>query len=644
MWAVLLQIVAIASGWQIVRQLPWTWRYGEALAASVAIGFTVVPWVYLIAALLFGWQVAMPLASAVLLGATILSQWLTRPHARFIRKPYVSRGDLRQWIVWLTVACGVLTIVSLVITSYQFPTTNGSWLSNGNVWGDGPLHVTFANQFAHGNNVDLTLHLYEKLPLRYPFMSDFWSGVLMRLTSSWIIGLMLPSLIMMLALLQLLFSFAHRLLGSARAAWLSWMMIVFSGSLNTGVALTGILFNKGLEAYNAAVGFSVSNVTGDDYLNFVYSHLLPQRSFLFAMPLLIVIMTAILELYRHQKTKKSVRWWPTAILIGILGGLLPLVHTYTFLVLVGLLVMATIGWWVTRRKLPPEWWLMLGIIALLAAPQLIWQFNSAYYGGFGHFIAGWMASNYEAATNEFWPWWWLRNIGWLFVMIIGGWYWLWQQRVKPEIWLIYVAGVAIFVVANLYVFQPTYWDNMKFFEYALWFIMLACGVVLARWSRRLPGMLVVIVIMTSLTVTGFYTLVLSGPKLTFELLSSSDVHFGNDLRRLLPHSAYVLVTDRHNSPVTMLSGANVLMSYSGWYNLYGNNWPQTLADRTTMLSGGDNAPALIKQYGLTHAVFSDDDVLDGQVKQAFYSAHYQQVTHEDGWWVYDLQKPADPST
>lgn len=638
MWAVLLQVVAVAAGWQIIRQLPWTWRRGEALAASVAVGYSLAAWLYFAVALAAGWAVALPMVSILLAGATVLSWWKLPRRAQLTSTSYVPVAGWQRWIVRVSVLGGVAAVSHLVFLSYQFPAADGSWLSNGNVWGDGPLHVTLVNQFAHGQQLDLVSPVYKQVLLTYPLIADFWSGVLMRLTSSWHIGLMLPSLVMILALMQLLFSFGYRLLGSARAAWLAWLMIVFSGSLRGGFQLTQTLLTKGLEGYHAKVGTSIPFATGDNYLNFFHSHPLPQRAYLFGMALLLVVLTGLVELYRRHRQQKHEQWRLAAVLTGVCGGLLPLVHTHSFMVLAGLLGLATIGLWLKHRRWPAGWWLMLGIMAALAAPQIIWQFTSTFHSGFSRWTWGWMMTNFEPTPHDFWPRFWLWNVGWLFVMIVAGWYWLRQLRAQAEIWLVYLAGVAIFVIANVYIFQPSYWDNMKFFEYAFWLIMLASGWVLAAWSRKRPGAIVVAGIMASLTVMGFYTLVLSGPKLTFQLLSPTDVKFGETLRNELPASSYVLVGDRHNHPVTMLAGAKVLMTFGGWYNLYDGNWIQTLQDRGTMLTGEAGAAGLIQQYGLAYAVFSDAEVMNGEANLQFYQDNYKLVMYEYGWWVYSLRE------
>ncbi len=639
MWALGLLFLSIVVGWQVVRLLPLKMHRLEALAASVAVGFNISGWAFLVMAAAFGFSIGLSVAIGLLLAAVSIGWWRLKSRATLTSTQY-TKNPFYRWVSRVLALLIVVWVSNLVVLSYQFPSATGAWLSNGNVWGDSPLHVGLITQFAHGNTLDLVSPIYQKVILTYPFIADFWSGILMRMGGDWYISLMLPSLIMMLSLLQLVFSFGLRLLGSVRAAWLQFLMLVFSGSLRGGWMLSKILFTKGLVAYNAVVGTSLAFATGDNYLNFLHSHALPQRSYLFGMPLLIVVASVALQLYREKPAKTSHRVaLSTGIIAGALAGLLPLVHTHSFLLLAAVLALATGLFWWRHTKLPAGWLPMLVTMAVVAAPQIIWQFATTYDSHFNHWIWGWMMQNFSPQPHANWLVYWFVNIGFLFIFILAGWYWLRRARATPEIWLCYVAGVLVFAACNVYVFQPSLWDNMKFFEYAFWLEMLAIAYVFDRWWRHIGGKIVTSVLMISLCAMGFYTIVLSGPVLTFELLSANEARFGEHMQTLLPPDAYILVGDRHNHPITMLADRKVLMSYAGWYNLYHANWPVVLADRTTMLTGGSGAAQLIRSYGLTHAVFSDSEVALSNANLDFYRSHYQLLTNESGWWVFDLRRP-----
>jgi hypothetical protein len=633
MWA-LIVLLAIGFGWSLIRLLPFEWQRLEAAAASLVVGFVLAPWLYFVLAWLFGWQFGLTFGTGLMAAVVAVSLLRIKQRLKFAPMPRLTwkRGGL--WILAVAVAWWMC---SLVASSYSFR-SSGGWSSNGNVWGDSPLHVALVTQFAHGMHLDLVAPYYQHVALTYPFMPDLWSGVLMRFTDNWIAGLTAPTMLMMLSLLVMLFYAAKRLLNSELGAWLAWYMLVFSGSLAGVFRVLWQLATK--QGDYRSVMLVQGRATTDTYVNFFYSHPLPQRSYLFGMPLLLVAGLIALELYRQRRAgvKHRRRLQLAGGIAGLLVGLMPLVHSHSFVVMAGMLGLAAVLIWWRERRLPIGWAPMLGLGAALAIPQFVWQAAHSYHQGFSHWIWGWVVINDNAAHAN-WLLFWLASIGWLMVMIVAGWYFLRRIRVSAEVWFVYLVGLAIFGICNLYVFQPSIWDNMKLFEYSFWFIMLVTAAVMVAWCRYWWGKLLTGGLMLSLCAMGFVTLVLSGSLQDYPLLSGQEVTFGNHMRTALPSNAYLLVGDRHNSPITMLADRKVVMTYGGWYNLYAADWPQTYADRQTMLQGSDGALALINKYGANFAAFSDSEIAGGSVNLNFFQSHFQVFDYEAGWWVFDLRHP-----
>lgn len=625
--------LSVMFGWQVVRQLPMVFYRLEAIAFSVVIGIITATWTVFIAALLLGFAIGLPVATVLLLSLTSTLYFFVKPRYTINTKPYVKNW---RWLARISAGLICSLLLWLTYLSYQFPAADGTWITNGNVYGDGPLHVSLANQFAIGNSVDLVSSVYQKAPLTYPFLSDFYSGVLRRLGADWQLTMVLPSALVIVSLAQLIFSFGYRLLRSTLGAWLQFLMLIFGGSLHGGIVLGWVLFTQGIEAYHEKIGNAIVFATGDQYLNIVYSHFLPQRSYLFGMALFIVAASITLEIYRSFGKKVSLRTVRiTALAAGVLIGMMPMVHMHSFLVAGSLLVLATVGMMIYRR-LPTGWWWLVVSAGIVAMPQLIWQFGHSFHGHFISFITGWMMQNFLPVNDVNIVWFWLGQLGLLLVVMLAGWYWLYRYHASAEIWLIYVAGLIIFVLCNVISFQPSLWDNMKLFNYAFWFFMIVTAYIFLQWRHHHFGRLIVIVGMTSLCLYGVITLCISGPRINIELLSKNDVAFGEQLRTEIPETAYVLVTDRHSHPVTMLSDRKVLVSYSGWYNLYGEEWGQIVTDRDAMLQGATSASSLIAKYELTHAVFSDNEVSQNTVALQYFLSHYKLVSHDKGWWVFDL--------
>lgn|GEM_PF-1599509 len=634
-----MQVLAVFFGWQIVRALPMRFHRLEVVAASLVIGYNLAAWLVFLLALIVGWNFGLPLATMLILAGSLWSHFKWRSRYEIVPMP-----RRKGWIKWAEIILAALiawVMINLVLASYNFPAV-GDWYSNGNVWGDSPLHVGLANQFAHGDTVDMVSPIYLKVPLAYPIMGDFWSGVLLRLTDSWFWAMTIPTMTMLLATLQLIFSFGYRLLGSLKGAWLQFLMITFSGSLRGAFILGNVLLTRGFTAYNETVGTSLAFATGDNYLNFVNSHLLPQRAYLFGMGFFIIAASILLHIYKetrlhHINREATLR---LGLIGGVIAGSLPLIHTHSFMVLLGVMILATGALaYRGRGHVPTPWWLMLITTMALAVPQLYWQFRTTYNSHFGHWIFGWMMQNFELRPNDNWFGFWFLNVGFLFVAALAGWYFLRRYRAKAELWLAYVAGVSIFLICNIYVFQPSTWDNMKFFEYGFWFIMIAIAFVLTKWWNSLVGKVAVVIVMLSLCTMGFFALVLSGGnQLTFQILSSQDVAVGQYVQKNLPDDAYILVGDQHNNPVTMLGDRKVLMTFSGWYNLYGADWATTLSDRGAMLGGKDGAEDLIRSYGLNYAIFNLNEVGSGEANLDYYEQHFSLEYDLNGWYIFNLQR------
>jgi len=633
MWAALV-ILAVAFGWSLVRLLPFRWQRVEALAAAVALGFTLAPWVYFLVALVSNWSFAMIAATLLLAVASVGSWWLIPRRLEFEGWPRITAGSVCLWGAAVVV---IAWLGYLAWSSYAFAST-GDWYTNGNVWGDSPLHVALITQFAHGDKLDLVSPVYERMALTYPLISDFWSGVLMRVSNSWILSLAVPSVIMMVDLLVLLYFAGYRLLKSRTGAWLAWYMLVFSGPVAGAYKVIGGLL-AGSGDYTTLIT-SLGNGGNYAYLNFAYSHLLPQRSYLFGMALLVVAALVALELYRRRSEDAKYRQHlrVAGVLGGVMVGLMPLVHTHSFLVMAVLGTIAGAALWWRERKLPDGWIWMGATAAILAIPQVLWQ-EAHSYPGFSHFSLG-FTGTVGGVEQTNWFAFWVCSLGWLCIFAGLGWYVLVRMRVRAEIWVVYAVGVILFAAANIYVFQPSTWDNMKLFEYSAWFLMLASAAVFAGWCKSVWGRVATGVIMVSVCAAGFITLVPGARAENYELLSHDEVRFGQHMQSAMPADAYVLVGDRHNSPITMFSDRKVLMTYAGWYNLYGSDWEETMANRQIMLEGGPGAADLIERYQVNFAAFSDSEVYSEGINLSYFQSHYKLFDYEAGWWVFDLRKQA----
>lgn len=374
---------------------------------------------------------------------------------------------------------------------------------------------------------------------------------------------------------------------------------------------------------------------------------LPQRPMAYGTAiflLVVVIALSIRELVARQ--------WPAAVVGAVLIGLLPWIHVHAFLAL----AMAGPFLLLWRRRL--EWLVLAGGGAVLAAPRLIMiaagPHGSTFAGNtFPCVQVGWLSNVNQSSCSApvtdviFFPiklffngdWWgfWLSNLGIVVpLLLIAGVVLLCAvpgfalpvrskaQRVLS--WFGRDAAIfalclsAVFIAANIFVFQSWNWDNTKLFAY--WYIgpailigSLVCN-VWGKWWRNI------------LACIGYATVVLTGVIVVVGIPWSSYKNGTFDTSRLpvadaaerqmaarivakTSTSAIFVTTRAPDDPVETLAGRTTLMGYYGWLWSYGIDFGTPPHDRTddvaTILRGCQTIAAsqcqvwkLIKQYDVSY--------------------------------------------
>jgi uncharacterized membrane protein YcaP (DUF421 family) len=88
---------------------------------------------------------------------------------------------------------------------------------------------------------------------------------------------------------------------------------------------------------------------------------------------------------------------------------------------------------------------------LLSFPQLIyWTFPQSVSGGYLRLMPGW------TSKTDFWPWFWIKNTGLFFILLL-----LALFSPKNRLKAFYLPAIVLFILAELVIFQPWDWDNIK---------------------------------------------------------------------------------------------------------------------------------------------------------------------------------------
>ena len=640
MTAVLLFVSSLLAGVAWVRLLPGRMGWPERLAAAGVISVLAGMWASWLAVLACGFAIGTVVAVFAMLAAAFLG-W-RRARGRGGPPTAALPRGLRWW--WLGTTAPLSALLAYLDSTHYLPELDGGWGSAGSTWGDLAMHASLTARFAQEPRFEWDLPLLHGAPLTYPFLPDFWSGMLHRGGFSLRWALLLPTLVLGLALLQLLFFAGWRAGRSRVAAVMATLIVLFDGSAAGMPLLWRHLRETGLSplAYMQTGWHDFAHIPAINlrFSNIVVDALLPQRGMLAGLSAFLLAVLLLRGAWEEERRGR--RRIGALAAAGALLGLLPFVHVHTFLVLGGVM-----GWLALARTLqwhratkersgqPAEaaapwfWWGALAGGLLLAAPQLAWQLGHAYDATFSHWQLGWMTAPGESPIVF-----WIRNLGVLLPLLVGAPWWLrrWPAR---GFWLHLLAPcLAVFAVANVYLFQPHAYDNLKLIFYSYLALALGSARLLAAWWRR--GSWPRVCAATCLffaTAIGTVS-VLSEATLHWPLLDGDEVAIGFELRQLTPPDARFLTADQHDHPVPIVAGRRIVLGYRGWLWTYGLHVAPVLADVRRIYAGDDAAPLLLRRYGVDYVFIGPGERRAFTVRDDFFASRYPLLLQRGRYFVY----------
>lgn len=622
------------SIWVGIKHLKPSLTKGEGLAVSLVVGVLASSWItfgswYLVGQIwgtIMSWLI--PFSIVVWQRAAIWSLMLDVRIA-FMR---LLRHPQRLWQLriafWVALA---LMMVWLCYTHFLQPSPEG-WRSAGNTWADLALHMSLASHFVVQGVHNLILPVFPATKLTYPFLIDLQAAQLYQIGHSWQIAFGYTSWLLIMSGCYLLYRIATRITAH-RLAGIIWLaLIVLAGTAAGVIPLWRDLLSGGLgvgkDYSHLAVGAPASQ---EHFANLVTSHLLPQRSYLMGLALTSSCVILLQSYFESLKKTKLWHW----LLVGVITGLLPFAHIHSAFVMAGLIGGSAI--WLSSTRQPQARWAWLGVIVagVIALPQLIWQFGGSFHGGFSYWHLGWMTPEGQS-TLVFW---WI-NWGILILLIPLAIWRASRRQWSPVLWLLIIEGLFILIACNLYVFQPNIWDNMKFITYAYIWLTLPVAWLLAKFVRPgWPEKLIVAVGILIITTPGLQSIWFEGSQ-SYLFLSNADLNLANYVSQNTAPSATILTSDRHNHPVSTLTGRTNIMGYRGWLSSYGIDYTSTENDLESIWLQESGAHQLINKYHIQYIALSDTEATEKGVDIEQINRTYSEVYYQDGWHVWAV----DPSS
>ena len=596
----------------------------ERLQLGSVCGSAAAIWAPVPFSFLFGFSIASHFCAAAL-GVTA-SVFLIKGIA------FPSRDELKaEWREQRAYLCLLIPFMALcviLLCSHTLQVRNGAIYTGQSGWGDMPMHLGFITSIAAQGTFPPEYSILPGERLCYPFLCDSVSSSLYLLGTPLRWAYMIPAFFAFMQVFSGFYLLAHSMLRRLSSALLAFVFFFLNGGLGM------IYFTGEYSLKQLLTGFYKTPTNLGDkgirWVNVIADMLLPQRATLFGWAVLFAVL---LLLYRAVFCGEKKLFLPA----GILGGLLPMIHTHSYLAL-GIVAACWLVCSAIRDRVSKKWllsWLAFGLPAVaLAVPQLLlWTFHSVEGNEqFLRFHFDWINGG-----KENWLWFWLKNVGPLF--LISPIAFILAEKEKRAV---FFPAMFLFVLCEFVVFQPNVYDNNKLLcvSYALLCILCADLVVravekLRFLSVRAAVLFLLIALCTNAAVFTLAREYVSGTgKYAIRLFSASDASAAEFIRENTAPDALFLTADNHNNAVAALTGRNVFCGCPSYLFYHGLDYASRSELAKTLLTDGESFEKLHRELGIDYVYIGDYERGLPGVDAAFFEENYPAVFRSSGVTIY----------
>ncbi len=500
---------------------------------------------------------------------------------------------------------------------------SGLYAGHVNLWGDWTVHLGIVSSFAYGANFPPSHPRFDGNAFAYHYLSDLTSAAMVPLGMDPAGALALHSYVGSVLVAVGLFAFARRMTRDRTAASLALVLFFLGGGLGWLATAAAIDGSKDILGTISTLAWDrqVKREFNLQFVNMFFGFIASQRAFLYGLPLAFAILSTLLVAVRRADVRLF-------IVAGAIAGLLPLAHLGTLLAL-------AIVTPVLFLLFPSRAWFAFFIVWMaVAVPQLLTQLG----GGAGalsalRLQAGWVSS------PDPWPWFWMKNLGWFAPLLIAG---LLTRRLVPErARRFLLAFMALFVAANVAVFQPWDWDNHKLLVY--WFLAVAivAAALLVRVWRRRPEIgtrTLVLGVLLSMTASGLLEDIgtLLGQS-RYRMLVPDQLSLAEQVRASTQPDALFVVGMQNHDPIAMLTGRRIYMGDDNWLWTEGIRYEERRDEVRRIYRAEPGTEAILAERGIDFVVIGPHEREALQADEEAFRSRYPVLTSAGDWTVYDVR-------
>jgi len=535
-------------------------------------------------------------------------------------------------------------------------TPNGISTGASQNYGDLPFHLGAIFSFTDGQNFPPENPSYAFAKFSYPFMADLITAALVKFGAGSVREAMLvQNIFLAFSLLVILERFVFKLTGSRLAGKIAPVSLFFSGGLGFLWFLKD--YWQGTQAFfdllwNLPKDYTISEKFR--WGNSLVVLFVTQRSLLLGMPLTLIVLQKLWEIFSNGKeekrqvekgeslSSKSFSFSFPPFIIGLLAGTLPLIHVHSLVVL---FVVSAFLFFFRLDKLRE--WIAFGVgVSIVAVPELIWAMtgSATRLTEFVDWHFGWDKGD----ANFFWFW--LTNTGIFIPLLLFGIYFIFNSKMKKRegaeedkgrmtnLLLFSLPFFLCFFVSNAIKLAPWEWDNIKVLIY--WFVgslPIVAFILAWLWNRDRILKIVAGCCLIILTASGALDVWRTvSRKIDNKVFEKDSVAVAEQIKRKTAPNALFLNAPTFNSAV-VLSGRRSLMRYTGHLSSYGIDYGARESEVKKIYAGDGTAEILLDKYGIEYVLISPEEKSNLTVNEEFFR-RFPVVAEAGQYRVYQIKK------
>ena len=470
---------------------------------------------------------------------------------------------INKWILILLILPITIIIIALLTNHILVPTENGV-ASGQSTYGDLNMHLGFITSIAEQGKFPPDYAFLSGYKLNYPFFIDMLSSSLYLFGAPLRWAVLVPSYVFAILLVMGFYLLAFKISNKKSVAVLATLFFFLCGGLGFSYFLDGAKENPEMFTriftgyYKTPTNLNENNIR---WANSICDMIIPQRTTMAGWCMFMPCMWLLLEAI---KTKKR----SIFIILGIIAGAMPMIHTHTFLAFGIICATLFISYFIKEKEKKNYFinWLIFGSITMiLALPQLcFWTFSQTSESSYSimlHF-------NWVNSMDPY-IWFYIKNWGIIALFAIPAFIYTNKDNRK-----LFISAIAIFIVAEIILFQPNEYDNNKLFfiSYMIATILVSDWLIYI-WNKLISvkGRIYLAIIVLFLgTFSGILTIgreFYSGGQ--YRTFSNDMIEMSEYIKENTPANSVFLTSTTHINPVVSLAGRDIYVGSSLYVYFHG---------------------------------------------------------------------------